>query len=64
MIKTDKRPNNKLMPKLVAVIRNAHTDAELDEMEERWANHTGPYMTVAETLAFADEQAQKRAANS
>ncbi len=28
-------------PKLVAVIKNGHTDAELDEMEERWANHQG-----------------------
>jgi hypothetical protein len=48
-------------PKLVAVIKNGHTDAELDEMEERWLNHQGPYMTVAETLTYAAERAKQKA---
>ena len=38
--------------KRVAVIKNAHTAAELDEIGERWATHSGPYLTVAETIAM------------
>jgi len=34
------------------VIKNGHTNAELDEMEERWINHQGPRMTLAEVLAI------------
>jgi hypothetical protein len=49
-------------PKLVAVIKNGHTDAELDEMEERWLNHQGPYMTLAETLAYAAQRDKERPA--
>jgi hypothetical protein len=45
----------------MAVIKNGHTDAELDEMEERWLNHQGPYMTVAETLTYAAERAKQKA---
>lgn len=50
MVKNKKNP--KTAPKRIAVIKNGHTDAELDEMEERWANHQGPYMTLAEVLAI------------
>ena len=39
-------------PKRVAVIKNRHTDAELDEMEERWANHSGPRLTLTEILTI------------
>ena len=42
----------KVTPRLVAVIKNGHTNAELDEMEERWVNHQGPYLTLAEVLAI------------
>ena len=52
MLKTPKKPTKKAAPKLVAVIKNGHTDAELDEMEERWVNHQGPYMTLAEVIAI------------
>lgn len=37
---------------MVAVIKNGHTDAELKEMGERWVNHQGPYLTLAETIAI------------
>ena len=37
---------------MIAVIKNGHTDAELDEMEERWANHQGSYLTMAEIMAI------------
>ncbi len=37
---------------MVAVIKNGHTDAELDEMSERWVNHQGPYLTLAEVIAI------------
>lgn len=49
----------KKQSKRVAVIKNGHTEAELDEMGKRWLNHQGPYMTVAETLAYAAERAKK-----
>lgn len=51
MLRTPRKPTKKAAPKLIAVIKNGHTDAELDEMEERWVNHQGPYMTLAEVLA-------------
>ncbi|RZK88346.1 MAG: hypothetical protein EOO62_37810, partial [Hymenobacter sp.] len=34
----------KMAPKVIAVIKNSHTDAEMEEMEERWATHQGPYL--------------------
>jgi hypothetical protein len=52
MLRTPKNPTKKAAPKLVAVIKNGHTEAELDEMEERWVNHQGPYMTLAEVIAI------------
>lgn len=52
MIKTQKKTTRKATPKRVAVIKNGHTDAELDQMEERWATHQGPYLTLAEVLAI------------
>ncbi len=52
MLRTPKKPTRKAAPKLVAVIKNGHTDAELDEMEERWVNHQGPYLTLAEVVAI------------
>jgi len=37
----------------VAVIKNNLTEQEMEESGEHWANHQGPYMTVAQTLAYA-----------
>lgn len=39
--------------KTVKVIRNAHSLAEQRAIGDRWADHKGPRMTVAETLAYA-----------
>jgi hypothetical protein len=36
----------------VAVIKNGHTNTELAESGERWANHEGPYLTLAEVIAI------------
>jgi len=41
------------------VIKNGHTDAELDEMEERWANYRGPRMTLAEIIALEKAKTEK-----
>jgi hypothetical protein len=59
MLNTAKTPTKKATPKLVAVIKNTHTNAELDEMEERWANHQGPRMTLAEVIAVEKAKAEK-----
>lgn len=58
MLRTPKKPTKKAAPKLVAVIKNGHTNAELDEMEERWTNHQGPYLTMAEVLAIETAKAE------
>lgn len=62
MLKSTKNPNKKALatpaPKLVAVIKNNLTAAEMDQAGKEWANHKGPYMTVAETLAYAAERAK------
>ena len=63
MLRTPKKPTKKAAPKLVAVIKNGHTDAELDEMEERWANHQGPYLTLAEVLAIEKTKQQSKLQN-
>jgi hypothetical protein len=52
MLKTKKNLTKKMAPKMIAVIKNGHTEAEMDDMEERWANHQGPYLTLAEVLAI------------
>ncbi len=63
MLRTKKNPTKKAAPKLIAVIKNGHTDAELDEMEERWANHQGPYLTLAEVLAIEKGKQQGKSEN-
>lgn len=60
MFKTRKLSNKKAAPKRVAVIKNGHTDAELDEMAERWVNHQGPYLTLAETMAIEKAKADQK----
>lgn len=59
MLKTPKTPTKNPPAKLVAVIKNGHTDAELDEMEERWVNHQGPRLTLGDVIAV--EQAKQNA---
>ena len=38
--------------------------AELDEMEERWVNHQGPYLTLAETIAIEKAKAAQKQPDS
>lgn len=52
MLKSPKSPTSKGAKKMIAVIKNGHTAAELKEMGERWVNHQGPYLTLAETIAI------------
>ncbi len=52
MLKTPKTLTKNPPAKLVTVIKNGHTDAELDEMEERWANRQGPRLTLADVVAI------------
>ena len=60
MLKSPKNPNKRAAsgaaPKLIAVIKNGMTEQEMNESGEHWVNHKGPYMTVAETLAYAAER--------
>ena len=63
MLKTKKKITQKAAPKLIAVIKNSHTDAEMEEMEERWVNHQGPYMTLAEVLAIEKAKQEQPAAS-
>lgn len=68
MLKSPKNPNKKApaapAPKLVAVIKNNLTEQEMDASGEHWANHKGPYMTVAETLAYAAARDKKPVENT
>lgn len=45
--------------KTVKVIRNGHSVAEQREIGDRWADHKGPRMTVAETLAYAAKRQEQ-----
>lgn len=67
MLKSPKNPNKRAAseaaPKLTAVIKNGMTEQEMNESGEHWVNHKGPYMTVAETLAYAAERDKTLAGN-
>lgn len=63
MLNLPKNPTKKAAkaaaaPKRIAVIKNSLTEQEMDEAGEQWANHQGPYMTVAETIAYAAAKAK------
>lgn len=65
MLKPPRNPGKKAAavpaPKLVAVIKNNLTEQEMNESGEHWANHQGPYMTIAETLAYAAKRDKRSA---
>lgn len=67
MLKLPKNPNKRAAsgtaPRLITVIKNGMTEQEMNESGEHWANHPGPYMTLAETLAYAAERDKKLAEN-
>lgn len=52
MLKLPKKPAKKGTQKMIAVIKNEHTAAELAESGERWVNYQGPYLTLAKTIAI------------
>lgn len=47
-------------PKLLAVIKNGHTAAKLNEMGERWVNHQGPYLALTDVMAIEAEKARQQ----
>ena len=63
MLKSTKRPANKVpsssAPALVAVIKNGMAEQEMTESGERWANHQGLYMTLAEVMDIEKVKAEK-----
>ncbi len=60
MLKSPKNPSKKTAPapKLVAVIKNGMTKQEMKESGEHWANHPGPYLTLAEVIAIETAKAE------
>ncbi|MBC3789135.1 hypothetical protein [Spirosoma utsteinense] len=68
MLNSPRNPNKKAAaataPKVIAVIKNNLTEQEMYESGAHWANHPGPYMTIAETLAYAAERDKKRTADA
>lgn len=54
MSKSANKPSQKpQIEQKIWVMKNSLTEQEMDEAGERWVNHQGPYMTLAETLAYA-----------
>ena len=53
----------KKQPKRIAVIKNGMTDQEMDESEQAWLDHQGPYMTLAEVLAIEKAKQEQPAAS-
>jgi hypothetical protein len=42
------------------VIRNAHTKAEMSQLDDEWANHKGPYLTLQQALELAKAHADQQ----
>ena len=59
MLKSAKNKESKTQPRKVRVIHNSHTDAELAESGERWADHRGSYLSLADVLAAEVAKATK-----
>lgn len=53
-------------PKRLAVIKNAHTKAEMKALEQEFIDHKGPYLTLEQAfeLARAHELARAQQAGS
>lgn len=49
----------KKQPKRIAVIKNGMTDQEMNESEQVWLDHQGPYMTLAQVLATEKAKQEK-----
>ena len=46
----------KKQPKRVAVIKNAHTKAEMRALEQEFIDHKGPYLTLEQAFELARAQ--------
>jgi len=64
MLKSPKNPNKRqpivARPKLIAVLKNGMTEAEMQESGDAWANHQGSYLTLAEILSIEAAKLQKQ----
>jgi len=49
--------------KRVAVIKNEHTKAQMREMEKRFVEHKGPYLTLQQALEQAKAQQNQQPAH-
>lgn len=38
------------------VIKNGHTEAQMQDMEKRFVDHKGPYLTIQQVLELARTQ--------
>jgi hypothetical protein len=38
----------------MAIIKNEHTKAEMSQLDDEWANHQGPYLTLEQLLDVLD----------
>lgn len=59
MVKSPSKEPKSQSKQKVWVMKNSLNEQEMDEAGERWVNHKGPYMTVAETLAHSAERAKQ-----
>ena len=49
------RKQSKRMP----VIKNEHTKAEMSQLDDKWANHQGPYLTLEQAFELARNSQQQ-----
>ena len=59
MLKSANNKEIKPKPQKIRVIQNSHTAAELAESGEQWADHKGPYLSLATVLAAEAAKATK-----
>ncbi|MBO0939402.1 hypothetical protein J2I47_22830 [Fibrella sp. HMF5335] len=59
MLRSANKKESKTQPRKVRVIQNNHTAAELAESGDRWADHKGPYLSLAEVIAAEAAKAMK-----
>ena len=55
MLKTSKKSSKKM----VAVIKNEHTKAQMSQLDDEWANHQGPYLTLEQAFELARNSQQQ-----
>ena len=43
---------------MVAVIKNEHTKSQMSQLDDEWANHQGPYLTLEQAFELARSSQQ------